>query len=561
MALPSAHALRQRHRLWVLLPILAALVAYSPSLSNGYAFDDVLIIQHDRIVDGPLDLGRIVTSRYWAGVEEGPTGDATNGMGTLYRPLAILTHALHARFGGNRPILAHARNGVLHALCAALLFWLLARVLESGGKRDPLVPALLATLFAVHPLSSEAVLFAVGVADLLAATSVLAAVLVASSRPPSWRGALLILALTTAGMLAKESAVVTPALLLLVPWMQRGSGPRPPGAMRLARLTVLPSLVAVGLSLAWRAHLFGAFFAGSAPFQDNPLVALPFAERAGASLVILGRYLWLFLSPVGLSADYSFAEITATSLFQTPAVVGHLALLVGLVAAAVLIRRARLVSGGVAWFFVAILPTSNLLFPVGTIMAERLVYLPGVGLFLALAGVVLCLRERIAARAKQHVAVCTVLLAVLLGGLTMSRAAEVKDNCTLFAHTVLGSPGSARAHYGHGLCCQQSGRMGEAVEAFATAIRIYPDFDDAAIQHAQSLETAGDPEQGLRALASFTSTRPLAYRAAFSHAMMLARHERLPEARQVLERLPPSPPVIDALRRVDAARAARAVPP
>src|SRR5204863_412171 len=97
-----------------------------------------------------------------------------------------------------------------------------------------------------------------------------------------------------------------------------------------------------------------------------------------------GRYMVLLVFPRTLSSDYSFNQIplfgTAGNYWiDASAWISFGVVMLLLVAALWLRKKERLFSWGVLFFFVMMLPTSNVLITIGSIMAERFLYLPSVG--------------------------------------------------------------------------------------------------------------------------------------------------------------------------------------
>lgn len=157
----------------------------------------------------------------------------------------------------------------------------------------------------------------------------------------------------------------------------------------------------------------------------------------------MGLDLWLMIWPARLSCDYSYAQI--------PLAQGSLRdwIAWGAVAAAafgvaILFRRNRAALYFALFGLVAFLPTSNLFFSIGTIRAERFLYLPALGLTACLV-----LAMYAAALRIGRAPLAPILLAVIATGFvlrTWVRNADWRDNLTLAAATVRTSPMSYKAH-------------------------------------------------------------------------------------------------------------------
>ena len=121
------------------------------------------------------------------------------------------------------------------------------------------------------------------------------------------------------------------------------------------------------------------------PFHKNPLVGAAFWPARMTAFKVIGRFLWLFIWPARLSADYSYNSVplfqwslASWQDLQAPIV---LALCVAGIALALRLRREnKPVCFFVFFFFIALAPTSNLFILIGSAMSERFMYLPAIGL-------------------------------------------------------------------------------------------------------------------------------------------------------------------------------------
>ncbi len=559
-----------RHPGWWWAPaVLAAIAIYLTSLPSEFLFDDIHVVAHNPLVcGGDLDVGRIFRSDYWAGVFQDER--------SAYRPLTILLHAAVCHVAGAVPAAHRALNLLFHALVAFLVFLVFLRAL-APTRGPPLAAALASAAFAVHPLNSEAVIFVSNRSEIVGTAASLGVLLLVhayvfrpapvSRRRRDFAGIALlagIAAVQAVGIFSKENAVAAPALaLLFLLGAPRGTdGDDRPARLPLQRAGVALafSLAAIGAYLAARAVVLGGLYHGTGfSILDNPLAHAATLDRIRTAFAVLGRYLALFVAPLHLSADYSFAQIPPVTAWADPS------FLVGAVSCAALagvgvlsVRRSPVVALGIAWFLVAIFPVSNLAFPIGTIMAERLCYLPGIGLFLAVAaGAAGALRARTAPRTRRWAGGAAIGALAVLSGLTLQRIAETRTNCGFFERTAEASPRSAKALYGLGICALDRGQdLGPAIAAFDRSLRIYPDYEDAAIQLAQALERTGHLDDAVARLGGFVGAHPNATQARFALAKLLARNGRRDEARLLFDELvtrhPDHPEFREFRRRLDA---------
>jgi hypothetical protein len=296
----------------------------------------------------------------------------------------------------------------------------------------------------VHPVLTESVTNIVGRADLLAGMSVLGGLLIylKSNESKGWRrlawlGGLLVT--TTAGGFSKENAVTVIGVIALYEltwWRERG---------RIRDLVggTIATLLPIAALLYQRSMVLAASSAVVFPFVDNPMVGSGFWVGRLTALKVMAHCLALILWPTRLSSDYSYAQIRLIT--GAP---GGLDRLVGGLRYRHGSDSPIPEAAGALFFglfaFGTFLPTSNLLFPIGTIMAERLLYLPAYGLIACLVLAVYGIGER----TPMRVFAPALLILATLGCSvqTWERNPDWQNNLTLTESTVRASPRSFKAH-------------------------------------------------------------------------------------------------------------------
>src|SRR6185369_7514920 len=181
--------------------VLAALLAYSSNLNSYFLSDD--FVQIGKVLHGDLSVA-------W-GQEHGG----------FFRPLFILSYIVDSRIWHDRPFGFHLTNILLHALSSLLVFKLGLRLFQDSklpAKSLKAATGAAAVLFLVHPSHTEAVTWISGRADLLATLFCLAALWSYCAYVNARRIAYMVLALGlgAVALLAKESAICLPFLILIV---------------------------------------------------------------------------------------------------------------------------------------------------------------------------------------------------------------------------------------------------------------------------------------------------------------------------------------------------------
>lgn len=418
-----------RRMLWPCALILLVVLAYANSLGVPLIYDnDPIILRDTRLRQWTGEnIGRILSEQYWE------TG-VTSG---LYRPLTTLSYLFNYAVLGNGPDPTgyHWVNLALHAGNVVLVYWLGAALFGAAA------PAFcLAALWGVHPVLTESVTNVVGRADLLSAMGVLGALLcfgrvLRGERMRLW---LVLFALAVAvGMCSKESTIVVLALLPLYTFCFERDKP-----LR----TQAPAYAVAGLICAAFLLVRARVLAGHPsfhPFLDNPLTGADFWTGRITAFTPIFRYFGLMLWPASLSADYSYNEIPLftwkfANWGDLQALLGLLLCLGGGAVALWTWRRHPAVTFLLGLFFFALAPVSNLFVHIGSIMAERFLYLPAIGFL----GALVYAASRWLRMASRNAVVVVAVLVFALTVRTWARNADWQDARRFWESNVASAPAS-----------------------------------------------------------------------------------------------------------------------
>jgi tetratricopeptide (TPR) repeat protein len=419
------------------LPILAlwafALLAYCNSFRTGFVLDNAPVILEDSRIRAATaeNFHLILTQDYWY-------NRLTSG---LYRPLTTFSYLLNYAILGNGPHPAgyHWVNFALHAVNIALVYLLGLLLFQETRLKERLALAL-AAVWALHPVLTESVTNIVGRADLLAAFGVLAGLLchihggaASGWRKLAWLAGLALAA--TVGLFSKESAVVVLAAMLIYDlafpqtWRARATGYLALGVSFLVSFYV-------------RGQVLGGLPAGVVPFGENPLVGAGFWTARLTAVKVIGKYLWLLLWPSRLSCDYSYNQIPLFTWGDWQALAAVAACVALAAVAIACYRRSKPVFFFIAFFFAALAPTSNVVILIGTIMAERFLYLPSIGF----AGCLVVTVYAVCKRFPRVAPVALALISVAFAARTYTRNFDWFDDRSLWTSAVKVCPNSFKTH-------------------------------------------------------------------------------------------------------------------
>ncbi len=443
-----------KRALWIALVALA-LIPYLGAIHAPLLYDDRTLLDNRWLAReaGPIS---VFGHDYWHGTKHAGSD--------LYRPLTVLSLAWNVRAAPSKEGF-RAVNLALHALATIAVAWMLCTI---SSFRPAWIGA---ALFAVHPLASEAVLWAVGRAEILSATCGIAAfvLFVRLDGDRGLGGSRLALSLAAffGALCFKESAAAW--LAIGAAWILLGRrDSRAPAGVAAARGACYGAALAAFLVL--RGSVVG--WAIPAPsFVDNPLVEADAPTRAVNAVLLFGRYLLDMLWPKTLSIEFGFDQIPVVPMAPWGALAALVIAGVAIASVATLRRRGH----PAAAFLLAFPPcafalTGNLAFPIGTIFAERLAYLPLAGLC-GLAGVGLAAIPR----RSWRFGVCGVLIAACAAR-SFARGGDYRDLATLSEATVAASPRAVKALVNAGRTRLRQGHAARAVPLLERAVEIWPDY-------------------------------------------------------------------------------------
>jgi hypothetical protein len=469
---PHSSPFAPRTPWWQALAVaLLGFAVYTNTLRNQLLYDDIPAVVANEAV----------RSADWARIFTTPSAWSAEYWNRGYRPLTTLSFAVQHHLHGLAPLPLHLANVWLHAAISVVVLLVVRRV----SARPP-AAFVSAALFAVHPITTEAVASVAGRAELGAALFVLLAVWSDLATPAAARTrrqlahGLAVLVCFACGLLSKESAATLLPVLLagdFVVWSEcrwRRFGARLRSPRALLYLGLLVVLVASGW---WRAQV-GADVVPHAWPAMNPLQPLRAPLRIVNATVVAGRGLALLLVPWHLTADYSIGTLPILTTAWDWRFAASVVAVALLGAVAVLTRRRQpAVTWGLAFLLATYSMVSNLLAPVYQMMAERWLYLPAVGFCTAAVHLGAAGLDRVSRRGARRAlgGALSALVLVSASMRTVLRNAQWHDPITLWTGALHIAPGSFKAHEGLGIGYAQASRFAEAAAEFERAVQVYPD--------------------------------------------------------------------------------------
>lgn len=453
---------------WEMLLIITALICDGCSWGHQFVLDDPSYIVGNSFIHNPKNLLRIFIL---------PLVPVPLGGGHFYRPLTALSLGLNCWIHGMNPDGFHLVNRLLHVMICVVAFSVLRHLLPNATAAF-----LTALLFAAHPIQTEAVTYIEGRSDLLAMLFFVLAWLfhirARQSVKPNKSTFAVALGFYFFAMLSKENGITWIAVVLITElvyfskrdlgtlWQNLRKGLWRPFAGYLIAPLVFLALRAYALSHVQRVHGL---------ITNNPLSHVPFKVRELNALKILFQSLCLLLWPARFSVDYSYNQIPLTSHWTNPTGLIIIAMsLLSLFFVGWSYFRAPDLFFGASYFLITYSIVSNLVIHIGTNRADRLLYMPSLGIFLIIGILLAGLDRQLHNPFTNRVfRLGLVVLVALLVARTIWRNRDWQDDMTLSFRTVQTSPNSSNAHRYLGEAYFAHGEYGLALEQYRIAESIY----------------------------------------------------------------------------------------
>uniref|UniRef100_A0A667XJI2 Protein O-mannosyl-transferase TMTC3 n=1 Tax=Myripristis murdjan TaxID=586833 RepID=A0A667XJI2_9TELE len=473
---------------WKEILLLTGLVVgcYWNSLSCGFVFDDVSAILDNKDLRPSTPLRNLFLNDFWG------TPMTEERSHKSYRPLTVLTFRLNYLFSELSAASYHLLNVVLHAVVCVLFLRVCRLFLD---KTFSLVAAL---LFAVHPIHTEAVTGVVGRAELLSSIFLLAAFLAytRSTAPDHsivWTPIALTVVLVAAATLCKEQGITVigiccvhevfvaqgftlPMLLDTLLQVLRGKDGFPYAVLQtLLKLIVL--IISTLLLVIVRVQVIQSQLPVFTRF-DNPAAVSPTPTRQLTFNYLLPVNAWLLLNPSELCCDWTMGTIP---LVESPLDPRNLATLLfytmlGLLAYHSLRYRhssAKIVIMALSLIVLPFIPASNLFFPVGFVVAERVLYVPSMGFCVLVAH-----GFRIVSHKGHMKKISWLMIGVLLtthAVKTFNRNWDWESEYTLFTSALKVNKNNAKLWNNVGHALENQNSYEKALRYFLQATRVQPD--------------------------------------------------------------------------------------
>jgi Flp pilus assembly protein TadD len=495
---PDSHP--DQRKLLLGLAIFAFLL-YAATVTFGYAVDDKIYVTGNEFVQqGFSGIPKILSTELFTGYFGDERARVAGGR---YRPLALITFAIEYQLFGHAPWFGHLVNALLYAGCCVLLLLLLQRLLP-----DKPLALFAVLLWAAHPLHTEVVANIKSRDELLSLLAALGALLYMLRHIDSGERKFAIIAGLAffASLMAKEATVTFVVLAPLAvfvftdtPWRRNLIATTPLAIAFVVYLIIRLAVVGIQQDIA------------NQELMNDPFLNSSASERYATVFHTMGLYLKLLVFPHPLTHDYYPFQIPIIGWGDWRALLSLLLYIALGIGAVIGLRRRHVVGYAIAFYLLSFSITSNLVFPIGTFMNERFMFVPSIGFCLALAWGL----QRVPARALPAT------LGILLfaySAKTIHRSLAWRNDYTLTMTDRKISTNSARIHMTAGSAAVDEAKklggaareatMQIAFESFHRAIELYPTYTPAIFGLGTAYYENGDTHAAIAEFANCLKLRP-----------------------------------------------------
>ena len=465
-----------------------------------------------------------------------------------WHPLTWISHMIDCQLFGMNAGHQLLVNALIHVANTLLVFWFLLRTTHARWPS-----ALVAALFALHPLHVESVAWASERKDTLSTFFGLLS-LIAYSRyaeAPAISRYIWVAVTLALGLLAKPMLVMWPLVMLLLDYWplgrfqrlevrgQRSSVRLPAGVLAKAGGLVVEKIPLFALVAASAVMtLIAQSREGAVRTLGHEAITL----RLSNALVSYAKYLLLTFWPNDLAVYYPFAGIPAWQI------IGAAFLLIGITVFCVSQRRIRpYLMVGWLWFLGTLVPVIGIVQVGGQIMADRYFYIPSIGLLMALVfGLADIAKSWRVAPLLSAGAAAAVL--VILAMLTNAQIQRWRNSFTLFEHTLAVTPPNLRIEHNLGVALGVIDRYNEAAAHFEKALQIDPNFYDGLVVMGVTRGHQGRLPEAIEYFRAAIRSQPDVPKARvqLAHALWQEKHDEaaLEEMRRASQLAPKDPDIL-----------------
>jgi len=529
---PSPAPLQSRYTFWhwVVPPVFLSLFTagwYYPSLYYAFQFDDLANIVKFFDIRHKTFSHLFMTSTRW---------------------MSAWLNTVYYKIGKFDPWAYRVGNVIEHCIAGFLLFFVLFLALNRLRKHRFFkehawsIATLTTALFLLHPVQTQTVSYVIqGQLEGLAGFFIIAIsfcfILAYTVRTTVLRVFLLlcmyILAFLSMG--TKEIAIVSPLLMLVIDWFFIAQGDWQSLKKRALVHAGLWVVVMGTYFYLVKPKYFMSLFSREIRnnignvLTDHPATTIRMGNYSISQFKVILHYMGIFILPSMMSVDYDWK--ISRSFFAPDSFFPFvlLLLLVGFVVYRLRKNNTDILSAGIIWFFIAILPRASII-PATELLADYKTYTSSIGILLLMASVLIALFKKMGKLQWSAMGLCV----VFLGYLTYSRNLVWQSSVHFWEDIIRHAPGRARAYNNYGVALSEKGEYSKAIENFKRAMSMDRNYSDPCNNIAVAYSVVGKIDDAIAAIRQSLRIQPYYPEGYNNLASFLMQKKEYDQVEQVL---------------------------
>jgi len=470
----------------IFLICVLGIAAYSNTFNSPFHFDDRLNIVSNSSFRSLDNLGAIWNFR--------PT-----------RFITFLTFALNYKIGGLNVFGYHVVNLIIHLISALFVFWFVKLIFQTPEinktkiySHSYPIAVFASLIFLLHPLQTESVTYISQRSTSLAALFCLLTLclyikfrLLINAEDKNWLVYLIFSFISCIfAMFSKENAVTLPIMIIFSEFFFFKLKKIKIGFLYLITLPIIPVI------------LICYNIANYTTLSKINGVQVSTGDYFYTQLRVLITYIRLFFLPINQNFDYDYP--ISNSLFDFRVIISLLFIFALVFIAFRIVRKYKLSSFGIFWFFITLMPESSLI-RIDDLIYEHRLYLPMVGFGIFLASILFYMLPKI--KLKTTMFILSAITLIMLG-LTYNRNIIWKDEISLWSNAIKNSPRKARAYNERGVVYINKKNYVKAVSDLNIAIQLDPNYVYAYINCGNAYSLQGKISEAIKYFTKATTINP-----------------------------------------------------
>jgi hypothetical protein len=426
----------------IILIIILGFAVYSNSFDGKFVWDDEFLVRDNVYI-------RAITAANVYNIFTKNLGAGAGEIFEPYRPMQIFTFMIDHLLWGTAVWGYHFTNTLLHIFTALAIFWLLNIIFKNR-----FVSLLTSVFYVSHPIHTQAVSYISGRADPLCALFMILAFIFYIKNLESDKITFHICTAIfyLAAIFSREMGLIFPAIVLQYHYVFKKD---------IKIRFFLPITIIPVLFLVVRHNVLSRFV-----FHHPSNILL---QRIPGFFVALTNYLSLLVFPSHLHIGYTSSIF---SIIDARALIGICIFAYSAHYAFKIRNRNKLIFFAITWFYLTLLPQSNLLYPLSSYMADHWLYLPSVGFFLILAYILFRASEN--NRLKIPVFLAATAITIFYGTFTLKQNDYWREPIAFYERTLKYVHDNVKLYNNLAVLYFKNGDNEKAISLYKESIRTDP---------------------------------------------------------------------------------------